>query len=109
MILFMLTVITVIVVDLTDFVYSVKKAIWKWVWKEQRDFKDFGMRPFDCSLCLSWWVGLIYLLISGTITLPLVLFQLFISYMTPIIKDLVQMIKDMAVRILDMLYTYLSL
>lgn len=108
-ILLLLTIATVIVVDLTDFVDSVKKAIWKWVWKEQREYKDFPFKPFDCSLCSSWWIGLIFLIFSGTITLPLVVYQLFLSYMTPILKDFIQMVKDIAIRVLDMLYTYLDL
>ena len=108
-ILLLITIATVIVIDLTDFVDSVKHGIWKWVWKEKREYRDFSLKPFDCSLCASWWIGLLYLIISGTITLPLVVYQLFLSYLTPIIKDIIQMIKDMCVRILDMIYTYLSL
>lgn len=108
-ILLLITIATVIVIDLTDFVDSVKRGIWKWVWKEKREYRDFSLKPFDCSLCASWWIGLLYLIISGTLTLPLVVYQLFLSYLTPIIKDVIQMIKDMCVRILDMIYTYLSL
>lgn len=109
LILLLITVSCVFIIDLTDFVDSVKIGIWKWVWKDKREYRDFRIKPFDCSLCMSFWCGLIYLIASGDITLPLIVLQLFFSYMTPIIKDCLQMVKDICIRILDMLYTYLEL
>lgn len=109
LVLLLLTIASVIVIDLTDFIDTVKRVIWKWTWKDKREYRDFSLKPFDCSLCASWWIGLGYLIIFNKITLPLVVLQLFYSYMTPIIKDVIQMVKDIAIRILDMLYAYLNL
>lgn len=109
LVLLLTTLIVVNIVDISGFIDTLKQWIWKWAWRGKREFKDFDFRPFSCTYCMSWWVGLIYLICSGTITLPLVVYQLFLSYLTPIIKDIIQMIKDMCVRILDMIYTYLSL
>lgn len=29
-----------------------------------------SMRPFTCSLCMTWWTGLIWLIASGSFSLP---------------------------------------
>lgn len=62
--LLLLTLIVVYIVDLSGFTESWKGLLWK-VWK--LNTKD--MKPFDCSLCMTWWVGLIYLLIVGKFTM----------------------------------------
>ena len=109
MILLLFTVACVIVIDLTDFIDSIKRGIWKWVWKEKREFRDFNFKPFQCSLCSSFWVGLFYLIFSGEISLLLVVYQLSLSYLTPIIKDAIQFVRDFLSKIIDVLYSYLNL
>lgn len=108
-ILLLLTTACVIVVDLTDFIDSIKHMIWKWAWKGKKEYRDFEFKPFSCSLCLSWWTGLIYLLISWKITLTLVVYQLLLSFLTPVIKDALLTIKALIQKIIDTIWWYFNI
>ncbi len=109
LVLFLIVVCTVIVVDLSGFVTTVKRWIWKWVWKNKREFQDFDMKPFDCSLCSSWWLNLGYLIISGTWTLPLMTLALVLAFLTPVIKDAILTIKALLQKIIDTIYWYFNM
>lgn len=62
--LILLTIIIVYIVDLSGFMDSVKHALGKWLNLSVRH-----LPPFDCSLCMTWWIGLIYLIITSQFTL----------------------------------------
>ena len=109
-IILLLIAITVVnIVDLSGFIDTVKHWIWRWVWKGKREYKDFDFRPFECSYCMTHHIGLLYLIIAGKWTLLAYAVLLLLCYLTPIIKDIIQLVKDICVRILDMIYSYLSL
>ena len=36
---------------------EIKILIWKWLRKEP--YKEYRLKPLDCSLCMSFWIGLI--------------------------------------------------
>lgn len=59
-----IAVIVVFVVDYSGVVENVKKMLWRWV-KGNKVYIPFSVKPFDCSLCLTFWIGLIYLLVMG--------------------------------------------
>lgn len=47
-------------VDCTDFMDSVKRQIGIWTgWEPRR------LKPFDCSLCASFWGGVIFIAVTG--------------------------------------------
>ena len=99
-----------IVIDLTDFVESVKRGIWKWVFgKDGRSYQDFPFKPFECSLCMSFWLGLLYLIIWGEWTLPLMVYQLWLSIMTPVIKDILILVRAFLQKIIDTIYEWYDL
>lgn len=109
LVLFLIAVCAVIVVDLSGFVMEVKKAVWRWVWKDKRPYQEFSAKPFDCSLCTTFWVSLGYLIISGTWTLPLMTLSLVFAFLTPVIKDAILTAKDLIQKIIDTIYWYFNL
>lgn len=109
LVLLLITIAMTIVIDLTDFVPSVKRGIWRWVFKDRRAYQDFPFKPFECSLCMSFWLGLGYLIIWGQWTLPLMVLQLWLSIMTPQIKDILMLVKDFINKIIDTLYGWYNL
>lgn len=60
-----IAVLAVFIIDVSGF----KSAILK-VFSAILKREVAGFRPFTCSLCMTWWTGLAYLLITGTVTLP---------------------------------------
>ena len=60
--------IVVFIVDLSGFTDSWRGALQRWL-----HIKALGpVKPFDCSLCMTWWTTLAYALITGNLSLPVV-------------------------------------
>lgn len=110
LVLLLITLAMVMVIDMTDFVDSVKRGIWRWTFgKNGRAYHDFPFKPFECSLCMSFWLGLGYLIIWGEWTLPLMVLQLFLSVMTPVFKDILILVKAFAQKIIDTVFEWYDL
>lgn len=62
--LFLITLIIVFIIDISGFIDEMETILSKWLKGKARVPK-----PFSCSLCMTWWTGLIYLLIIGEFTL----------------------------------------
>lgn len=98
--LLLLTIIVCFVVDISGFIDTIKKLIWRWVFNDKREYTEFRLKPLDCSLCMTFWVGLIWISIFDFTLLNFVYVCLFatlseqISNFIIIIKQLVQCIQD---------------
>lgn len=106
--LFMISLVLVFIIDISGVIDHIKRFVWKWVYKGKREYRDFEMKPFDCSLCATWWCGLIYLCFTQ-LSWVNVAYVAFLSYMTPIWKDLMYLVKDFIVKMIDAIYTWYDL
>ena len=103
--LFLLTCIIVFVVDLSGFVDEmVKRLYYKYI--KVGDYHTLipKLKPLTCSLCLSFWAGLIYLLITSQFNLLMIGYVCLLSFLTPIIGDILIMIKDVLNKIINLIY-----
>lgn len=105
----LIAICCVIVVDLTDFVDFIKMKIWNWVFDGNKPYKDFLFKPMDCSLCLTFWTSLLYLIITKSLSIPLFTFILFIAFITPILKDTLLLLKDIMLKLIDIIYKILKI
>ena len=92
--LFLITLITVQIVDISGFVTSIKKALWKWVQGKEKPYKDYSLKPLDCSYCMNFWISLAFLIIAGSFTLEYLTIILLLSWLTIYIKDFQYLIGD---------------
>lgn len=91
----LLAVIVVVIVDLSGFTESWKGWL-KWMLtKGQFSSPDYSFKPFDCSLCITFWSGLVYLLVTAQFSLPMLAYLLVVAFLTPVIKDALILVKDM--------------
>ena len=81
--LFEITVIVVIIVDISGFIDSIKAFVGKVL-----GINNVNLKPLDCSFCMNFWASLIYLLITNELSLTAVMVALLLSTMTPVIQDL---------------------
>lgn len=88
--IFYIAVICVIIIDMTDFMPTMKEWIWKMVSKKKYEY--FRLKPFDCSLCLTFWTGLIFLTINKELSLLNLVLLLLIAISTPIVKLLIDLV-----------------
>lgn len=103
--LFILTCIIVFVVDLSGFVDEmVKRLYYKYI--KVGDYHTLipKLKPLTCSLCLSFWVGLFYLLITSQFTILMIGYVCLLAFLSPIIGDILVMIKDAINKIINLIY-----
>ena len=103
--LFILTCIIVFIIDLSGFVDEmVKRLYYKYI--KVGDYHTLipKLKPLTCATCLNFWVGLIYLLITSQFTITMIGYVCLLSFLTPIIGDILVMIKDVLNKIINLIY-----
>ena len=96
--LLLIQFIIVGIIDVSGFVQELEGFLSKWL-----HIRAKIPKPFSCSLCTTWWTGLIYLIVTGNLTLPLVAFTLFISLLTTVTKDIIYLIQDIITKVIQTL------
>ena len=89
---FLITAIVCFIVDISGFVDSIKRGIWRLIMGKDRQYQEFNMKPFDCSLCLSFWSGLIYLLCVGQFNIPMICFVAFMALLSGVISKMMKLV-----------------
>lgn len=97
--LFEISIIVVIIVDISGFVDSIKSFVGKVL-----HINNVKLKPFDCSFCLNFWVSIGYLLITNELSITAVMVTLLLSTMTPIIKDAIYLMRDLIGKIINKIY-----
>ena len=105
----LISVICVIIIDGTDFIETIKHTIWKFAFNSSKPYRDFQFKPFSCSLCMTWWLSLAYLIFSHHITLPYIAFSLLVAYMTPVINTSLIFVKELFATIFNILFKWLNI
>ena len=91
-----LAFIVVYIVDETGIVNSFKALIKRWL----NTKSDISLKPLDCSLCMTHWVCLIYVLLFGTLDIFVYLYILFLSCNTDNIYILIQKVNEAISKLL---------
>lgn len=100
--------ILVVIIDDSGFIDSVKHGISKLLTKGKIITNNFDLKPFSCSYCMQVWCGLVYLLIIGQFTIPYIAFNFLLAAMTPITKDLINLARDLLIKLIDKIYTIIQ-
>ena len=96
--LFSILIISVLVIDISGFVYSIKVAIGKYLGISPNSFR---IKPFDCSFCMTFWISVIYLLVVGRFTLVNIAIVLLLCCLTTPLKNLVMSLMDKLTKWMD--------
>ena len=101
--LILIQLIIVFIIDLSGVVESFKLFLSKILTKGKIQTTNFDLKPFTCSLCSTWWIGLIYLLICHSFTIPYIALVALLSYLTPLSSSILLLIKDLAIFLINKL------
>lgn len=108
----LITTIIVFIVDLSGAIENLVKPIVKH-FLHIPPHKDITLPLIECSLCVTWWTGLIYICIvsiANTFTfnqfLILVSMLAVVSFLTSSIKDILILIKDLIIRFIEVFYKW---
>lgn len=87
--LFLLTIIITWIIDCSGIIDSLEKGLSKWL-----KCKVLIPKPFSCSLCSSWWCGLLYLIITQNFTLLGIAYITVLCQLTPCIGDIFVLVRE---------------
>lgn len=65
--------------------------------------KPFYIKPFGCSLCMTFWTTIIYLLIVHQLTIYTFSFGCLVSFLTPRIKDVLLTIDTLIAILINLI------
>ena len=107
--LLFITIIIVFIVDLSGFSETLKEWLSGWLTNGRIITTNYSLRPFTCSLCLTFWMGLLYLLIVGSLSIPYICLVCVMALIASTIKDILLLIKDLISKGIGSIYKYLNL
>ena len=100
--MFLIVVFTVSVIDLSGIITSIKKGLAKWL--KVKDYTQIQLPLIQCSLCMSFHIQWIYLLIVGQFTMGYLTLAIIFALFTPQIGDFITLVKEIITNITDKIY-----
>lgn len=114
--LFLIALMIVYVTDITGFPQEMLRVLWRYAYKtrpfpEGIDWSDLHplLKVFECSRCQTWWVTFLVSLCCGWLSVPITAYCMFLSFMTPVFKDLLVLVQDFLLRMIETVATYFGL
>lgn len=102
--LLLLTCVVVFIIDLSGIIEELERILGKWL-----KAKIVIPKPISCSLCMTWWIGLIYIIVCGYLNLPYIAYVALLSFLTTTIYNILILIRDIVNKIITITYKYLKL
>lgn len=97
----LLAVIVVIIIDISGITDSIKSLIKRIVTKGMMSDPNYSLKPLDCSFCMTFWSGVVYMLITHSLSLWMTAYLLGICVLTPVIKDIFILIRETLLKIIN--------
>ena len=107
--LFCITFIIVFIVDISGVVYHIKKYILKLLFKlKNPDPESMHIHLLECSLCITWWSGIIYILLTNNFNIYSLALVAVFSLLTSVIGNTIQLILDLCNTIISKIYSLIK-
>lgn len=89
--------------DISGFWQALSSAIKRWL-TGGRMSQPFQLKPFSCSLCMTFWTGLLYLLLTHHLTIANAAFVCLVAMLTPRIKDLLLVVDGLLAKLFNIIF-----
>ena len=93
--LFLISVIWVLILDIAGFSEEIRKICGKILGISPSLAQNLELKPITCSLCMTWWTGVIYLIVIGKISFIYISLTLLFSCFTTTLKDFIFLVQDL--------------
>lgn len=94
-----ITIIIAYCIGVSGFIEKISEVIWRWLYPNVKYDGWVIPPPFGCETCMTFWVGLIYVLITG-FSWWMLAYVCTLSLLAPVIVKLLQFVKDLLEKIL---------
>lgn len=96
--LILIQIIVVILIDISGIVQSVEGLIARLL-----SLKKVSIYMLECSFCMNHHTAVIYLLLTGALSLKNYCFVLILSFLTSVTKDLLWGVRDRLIKLVSKL------
>lgn len=104
--LFVIGLIAVLLIDIIGAIDEIYNAGLRLIFGSAKPYIRLG-KPFSCSLCMTFWIGIIYLLIYGCFSLYMLLFVIVNAYLTSTYYNVILTIKIALDKLISFINTKL--
>ena len=101
-----IAIIVVYAIDVSGFYNEATSVISGWLTNGMIK-KPIELKPFSCSLCMTFWVSVIYLLIVHSFTLKYVVLACLMSFITPVISSVLFTLRDALLFLINKINSFL--
>lgn len=84
-----LALVVIYIVDISGIVDSLKWTLGRWL-----NITVGRLKPIDCSLCMTWWVGLIYIIAAGEFSIYTLLCVAMVSALSAQIGQGITLLRE---------------
>lgn len=102
--LILICLVNVLIIDLSGIITDFKSVLSKFLTGSKIDTTDFRLKPFDCSFCMTFWTGLVYLLCIHQFTILNLFIVLLLAFLTDPIKQLLLLLRDLIIKFINVMY-----
>ena len=101
--LIFINIAIVFIIDQSGFISAFKSWIKKVLTKGKMSDPSYSLKPFDCSLCMTFWISLIYLLVFGLFSIESFMLICLSSWLTQFTNDIFNIIKELWIKLTRLL------
>lgn len=105
--LLLITLIIVFIVDISGAIDHLVNPLVKRILRIPKTSR-IEIPLISCSLCMTFWSGLIYVIVTGGFSLLNLVYVCLCAFLTPHIKDLYILVRDVLTTIQNKIYSKLQ-
>ena len=95
-----ITIIWIVILDQLHFWDDFSTMISGWL-SGGKIKKPLEWKPFNCSVCMSFWTNLAYIIITNQFSILMILYILTLSWGTPIISSILTLVKNLFLKFIN--------
>lgn len=96
-----LLLVTLIIVYIIDISGAIEDLVEPLLAKLFHKSKVRLKKPWSCSKCMTFWIGLIYLLITMNFTIPYIFYVCMLSMLTPFFNNVLTLLLEALIKLTD--------
>ena len=97
-----ITIIWVVVLDQLHFWDDFSMMISGWL-SGGKIKKPLDWKPFNCSVCMSFWTNLAYIIVTNQFSILMILYILVLSWSTPIINSILSFVINAVLKMINII------
>ena len=99
--LILINIAVVFLIDQSGFINEFKSWLKKLLTNGKMSDPNYNLKPFDCSLCMTFWVSLIYLFIINELTIESFALVCLSAWLTTFTNDIYIVVKEMWTKLIN--------